>query len=133
MRPSRRLATFTLAPTTVYSSRWLEPLGRHLVPVRSPAQALAYGLVWGWLPCGLVYWAVLIGAASGSAAESAHFMLVFGLATLPAILATGMLAGWIQQLRQLAHVKQAAGLLLIALGTLAALYAVELERLLRPS
>jgi sulfite exporter TauE/SafE len=111
--------------------RRLEPIGRRLIPIRSPGQALAYGLIWGWLPCGLVYWALLIGAASASSVTSALFMVVFGLATLPAILATGMLAGWIQQLRRASHVKQAAGLLLIILGVLAAFYAVEIEQFLR--
>ncbi|MDH3563511.1 MAG: sulfite exporter TauE/SafE family protein, partial [Gammaproteobacteria bacterium] len=35
--------------------RYLEPLGRHFLPVDHPLKALAAGLVWGWLPCGLVY------------------------------------------------------------------------------
>ena len=35
--------------------RYLEPLGRKLMPVTHPGQALLIGAVWGWLPCGLVY------------------------------------------------------------------------------
>jgi len=35
--------------------RRLEPLGRKFLPLKSPLYALAYGAVWGWLPCGLVY------------------------------------------------------------------------------
>ena len=49
--------------------RRIEPLGRRLLPVRTPAQALACGLVWGWLPCGLVYSVVVWAIAAGSAAE----------------------------------------------------------------
>ena len=32
---------------------WLriEPLGRKLLPVDHPLKALAFGIVWGWLPC----------------------------------------------------------------------------------
>ena len=32
----------------------LEPYGRKLLPVKAPVQALTVGLIWGWLPCGLV-------------------------------------------------------------------------------
>ena len=35
--------------------RWIEPLGRRYLPVTGPRQALMVGLVWGWLPCGLVW------------------------------------------------------------------------------
>ncbi len=35
--------------------RHIEPLGRRLLPVTSLPQAFALGMLWGWLPCGLVY------------------------------------------------------------------------------
>ncbi len=34
--------------------RRIEPLGRGLLPVRSVRHGLLLGLLWGWLPCGLV-------------------------------------------------------------------------------
>lgn len=37
----------------------LEPIGRKLVPVSSIPKALSYGLIWGWLPCGLVYFVLI--------------------------------------------------------------------------
>ncbi len=43
--------------------RRIEPLGRRFFPVRTPLQALGIGLVWGWLPCGLVY-SVLVWASA---------------------------------------------------------------------
>lgn len=109
----------------------LEPLGRRLIPIRSPLQALVYGLVWGWLPCGLVYWALLIAATAANPTESATFMLVFGLATLPTLLATGLLAGWIRQLRNLGYARQAAGALLVLMGLLALWYTEALDMLLQ--
>jgi sulfite exporter TauE/SafE len=112
--------------------RRLEPLSRRLIPVRSPLQALAYGLVWGWLPCGLVYWALLIAATAGHPAESALFMVVFGLGTLPSILATALLAGWVRQIRRLTNVNRAAGLMLAIPGLIGVFYAVEIEQFLRP-
>src|SRR5690606_11229528 len=35
--------------------RRIQPLSRRLLPVRSPWQAVPLGMLWGWLPCGLVY------------------------------------------------------------------------------
>ncbi|MDR2838914.1 MAG: sulfite exporter TauE/SafE family protein, partial [Azonexus sp.] len=35
--------------------RRLQPLTRRFLPARTVAQAFPLGLLWGWLPCGLVY------------------------------------------------------------------------------
>ncbi len=35
--------------------RFIEPVGRRLMPVVHIPQAFALGALWGWLPCGLVY------------------------------------------------------------------------------
>ena len=112
--------------------RRLEPLGRRLIPVRSISRAFLYGLVWGWLPCGLVYWALFIAAGAGDLSGGAGFMLIFGLATLPGMVATGMLAGWIQQIRRLPYANRIAGLLLIVLGLVGVFYVFEIEQLVRP-
>ncbi len=109
--------------------RRLEPLGRRLIPVRSLSRAFLYGLVWGWLPCGLVYWALLIAAGAGDPSASAIFMIIFGLATLPGMVATGMLASWIQQIRRLPYANRVAGLLLIVLGLVGIFYTLEISAL----
>ena len=57
--------------------RRIEPLGRGLLPVRSVRQALLLGLLWGWLPCGLVYSALVWTVASGGAVQGAALMLAF--------------------------------------------------------
>jgi hypothetical protein len=51
--------------------RRVAPLARKLVPVRTPGQALALGLLWGWMPCGLVYAALAASVTSGSLAGGA--------------------------------------------------------------
>ena len=106
--------------------RRLEPVGRSLIPIRSPLQALLYGTVWGWLPCGLVYWALLISATAPDATQGMLFMLAFGVATAPAVLATGMLAGWIRQLRSLRFARSTAGALLVLMGLVALWYTLVL-------
>ena len=57
-----------------------------------PPQALALGLLWGWMPCGLVYAALAAAVTSGSAAGGAATMAAFGLGTLPMLVAMGSAA-----------------------------------------
>lgn len=59
----------------------LEPVSRRFLPISNLPQALAYGLIWGWLPCGMVYFVVLWTLNSGSAWQGALTMLSFGAGT----------------------------------------------------
>ncbi len=94
--------------------RKLEPLGRKLLPVKSPLQALLYGLVWGWLPCGLVYSALFIALGQGGAIEGGVFMMMFGLGTLPAVVTTGIFADQIMRFARNPRMRIIAGIALIA-------------------
>lgn len=100
--------------------RRLEPLGRRLMPVRHPVQALALGLLWGWLPCGLVYSTLVWAVSSGGAWQGGALMLAFGLGTLPNLLLMGVAAGAIARAARDARVRQVAGgaVLLFGLWTL---------------
>jgi sulfite exporter TauE/SafE len=94
----------------------LEPWGKKLIPVRSPVHAYLFGLVWGWLPCGLVYSALIISGTAGSAVYGALFMLSFGVGTLPSVMTAGILTGWMARLSRLSQIKSVVGLLLIILA-----------------
>jgi sulfite exporter TauE/SafE len=96
--------------------RHLEPLGRRVVPVRKPWQALVLGLVWGWLPCGLVYSTLSWSLASGSAADGALLMAAFGLGTLPMLLAMGAAARWLGHVARQPWVRRGAGVLILFFG-----------------
>ena len=72
--------------------RYLEPVGRRLMPVVRVPQAFALGAVWGWLPCGLVYSMLAWSLAIADPLRGAALMGAFGLGTLPALLATGLAA-----------------------------------------
>ncbi|SMO94600.1 hypothetical protein SAMN06272769_1349 [Alcanivorax sp. DSM 26295] len=58
--------------------RRLQPLVRRLLPVDRPAKALMLGALWGFLPCGLVYSALLLAASSASVVGGLLVMTVFG-------------------------------------------------------
>ncbi len=77
--------------------RLLAPLARHLLPVTSPPRAVALGALWGFLPCGLVYGALLYAATAGSAAAGAATLFAFGIGTLPAVLGMGLAASWLSR------------------------------------
>lgn len=66
----------------------LAPLGRRLVPVTNLPRAVAFGMVWGWMPCGVVYTVLLIASLQLDALNAAATMAAFGLGTAPAMLAT---------------------------------------------
>jgi hypothetical protein len=99
----------------------IEPFGRKLIPVKNRTNAYLFGMVWGWLPCGLVYSALALAATAGSVSQSALTMLFFGLGTLPAVMGVGIMTGILTRLSRMQRFKQAIGLLMIALALLAAL------------
>ena len=98
--------------------RMIEPLGRRFMPVRSPAQALALGIVWGWLPCGLVYSTLAWAATSGNAAQTASLMLAFGIGTLPMLMVMGSFAEKLSYFTRHKWTRYTAGMLLIVFGCL---------------
>jgi sulfite exporter TauE/SafE len=70
-------------------------------------------MIWGWLPCGLVYSVLTWSLASGSALQGAIIMTGFGLGTLPIMLLMATGFDRIQQLIQNPRAKILMGLLLI--------------------
>lgn len=96
--------------------RRIEPLGRRFLPVRGPLPAFGLGLVWGWLPCGMVYAMLPLALTGGSAAGGALVMASFGLGTLPMLFAMGSAARWLTSLFQRPRVRQAAGVLILVFG-----------------
>ena len=96
--------------------RQLQPLTRRFLPVRSVGQAFPLGLLWGWLPCGLVYSALATALASGSAGRGAATMLAFGLGTLPNLLLAGLLLARLNEFVRHPVVRSVSGLLVLGFG-----------------
>ena len=83
-----------------------------------------FGVVWGWLPCGLVYYALLLALSEGSAYDAALFMLMFGLGTLIPMLLASMLAGRLNHLRKSVIIQRISGGLLILMGVVSLILSV---------
>ncbi len=99
----------------------IEPYGRKLIPVKNLTQAFLFGMVWGWLPCGLVYAALALATTTGNISNSALTMLFFGLGTLPAVMGVGIMTGILTRLSRMQRFKQAVGLFMIVLALFSAL------------
>jgi hypothetical protein len=72
--------------------RRVQPLAARLLGARTPLRAYAAGLAWGWLPCAMVYAALIAAAAAGDPVRGAAAMAAFGAGTLPFLLAAGWFA-----------------------------------------
>lgn len=94
----------------------LEPISQKLIPVKSPAHAYLFGLVWGWLPCGLVYTALIWSGTAGSVQDGALLMLAFGMGTLPAVMIAGILTGWFTRFIRSPYVRPIIGLIIIVIA-----------------
>lgn len=88
-------------------------------------RSLAVGLMWGWLPCGLVYsmlvWSMTIATPLGGAS----IMLAFGLGTLPMLIGLAAVADRLETFRQNRRVRQVLGTLIILFGLLTLLGVVR--------
>jgi sulfite exporter TauE/SafE len=97
----------------------LSPFARHVLPVESPARAIAAGFLWGALPCGLVYSAVAIAATSGQLTAGALVMFCFWLGTVPALVLAGASAERLHHFKSQAVFRRTAGTVMIIIGVLA--------------
>jgi len=94
----------------------IQPLGQKILPVKSIGAAMLLGALWGWLPCGLVYSALLLSATHADMLDGAISMLFFGLGTLPAVVAGGLLADGVKQLLSGKWFRNLMALLMLAFG-----------------
>lgn len=106
--------------------RKVAPIARRLAPASSAASAFGLGLAWGWLPCGLVYSALVVAAASGSTLAGVATMVCFGLGTLPAMVSVAWAAeGGMSVFRSLSA-RRLAGATVVAFGVWTLAGAAEL-------
>jgi sulfite exporter TauE/SafE len=102
------------------------PLWRRVQPlwVRT-ANPYAAGLLWGWIPCGLVYGALAAAAFAGSAGGGAAAMAAYGLGTLPWLMAGGIAFQWIGR-----KARALSGAAVLAFGVYGLAHGTDLRGLL---
>ena len=105
--------------------RRLRPLTR-LFPPNAPTPKLYFaGMLWGWLPCGLVYSALSWAALSGHYTTGALTMLAFGLGTLPSMLIFGLFSRKLSMIVQSTGFRWVAGGLMFIYGVVTCLTALR--------
>lgn len=92
--------------------RWLAPMQQPIRRLPLFPRGFFMGMLWGWLPCGLVYSALSWAAVSGQASQGALFMLLFGVGTLPALLLVNAVSHWLKKRR----IRQINAILLMIYG-----------------
>ena len=105
--------------------RAMAPLRARLLPVHGIGGAVRMGLLWGFLPCGLVYSALALSLGSGSAVAGALTMLAFGLGTLPAMVLISTLAARVTLSATNHALRRVAGVLIIISGIAMGLHAAQ--------
>ena len=94
----------------------LQPVASNVFQVRSPAKGFAFGMLWGWLPCGLVYSALAYAAASAKPLNGALAMAAFGIGTLPGMVLGGAFSQQLKALLQRKSLRSLMALAMIAFG-----------------
>jgi len=87
--------------------------------------AIALGIAWGWLPCGMTYSMLLLAATTASAPLGAAVMLAFGVGTLPSMMTAGVAFDRVARLLSTnLSLKRVAGTLLLLFGLWTAGFAI---------
>ena len=108
----RFLAPVEKAGATIWNR--IAPAAKGLLPVTSIPKALGLGLLWGWLPCGLVYSVLLLAATTANGVNGGLVMISFGIGTMPAMIMTGLSASKLSMF--MSRRRLGAGLLIVVIG-----------------
>ena len=94
----------------------LAPIRKKVFPIDSFGKALFAGLLWGFLPCGLVYGALMMAIAGNNITTGAALMFVFGLGTMPMLIATQKTVGMLQSSIKHFRLRQINGVIMMLSG-----------------
>lgn len=129
----RLLAAVFMIVLALYIGRWwngllaIESVGKHIwkyvspftkkfLPIQSIRQSFYLGLLWGWLPCGIVYSMLTWSAVAGSALNGSLVMLCFGLGTLPSMLLVGQSVHIVKSIQNNTTFRSFSALLILIYG-----------------
>ena len=96
--------------------QYLSPIRQKVFPLNTFPRALSAGLLWGFLPCGLVYGALLIAVVAHNPLSGAALKFVFGLGTVPMLVATHETVGWLRDKIGRFRLRQLNGAIMVLSG-----------------
>jgi len=86
-----------------------------------PGGAVLLGMIWGWMPCGMIYSMLAFAALAGGARQGGAILAAFGLGTWPAVLGGGLISGQISRLARARGLYALTGALLAVFGAITAI------------
>jgi hypothetical protein len=117
------LSVTGFAPSLTALDRLTAPITLRLHRVKAAAGvteggAFVSGMIWGFLPCGMVYGALFYATLSGGALSGAEVMAGFGLGTLPSVTAVALGVTGLRRLGNVKSARVAVGLAIMAVAAL---------------
>jgi sulfite exporter TauE/SafE len=94
----------------------IQPLSSRLMQGKSLTNTLLLGLLWGFLPCGLVYSALSWAVSYQADINAAVLMLGFGIGTLPSMLGASFAGQLLRKFTQTKATKLLIAFSMIAFG-----------------
>ena len=93
-----------------------------LIKSKSISSFLALGIMNGFFPCGFVFFFAAKAAASGSLIEGGLIMAVFGLATVPTLLALGQSVSYFKEIAFRTTMNRIAAIAILIYGVFSIYY-----------
>ena len=94
----------------------LQPLKKALTPIDSHGKCLSYGVLWGFLPCGLVYTALSLALVASTPVEAGLIMIFFGIGTLPMLVGLTRFSSQLNQIVKKNWVRRVLGFVVMAMA-----------------
>jgi len=113
---SGKLKFLTVIEHSLAQSKLFKKLFKSVIQSKSLSSFFYMGILNGLIPCGLVYFFATAAVASGSPMMGAVVMLVFGLATVPALFVLGMISGFVSQMSWRRQVLSLASVIISVYG-----------------
>lgn len=115
------LSVAGFAPSLAAFDRFAAPVAATLrlspaLHLSNDAGAFASGMMWGFLPCGMVYGALFYAMLSGSALHGGAVMAGFGVGTLPSVTAAAVGVSSFRRLARSQNARVAVGLGIMVLA-----------------
>ena len=108
----------------------LRPLAGKFLPADNVPKSICAGMLWGWIPCGLVYSVLVWTLSSADPVKGGLYMLAFGLGTMPSMVLTGLFSKAIFNMAKKNHIRRVAGIIIVLMG--AASFYLNLQSTISP-
>jgi len=95
-----------------------QPLIKSLLPISNSVKAFSFGVLWGFLPCALVYSAAFYSLTVAEPLNAALLMFCFGLGTVPAIVSLSFFSQQAQSFANKSLIRKFAGSVVLVIVAL---------------